>query len=89
MTPEDKIDFIEKQIANCEAGKSDVIICPYCGGRNYRPASHVVSIDGLIEKPEPLCCLTFGKAVRAILQRQATQELADNAARIAEKVAQN
>ena len=46
--------------------------CPYCGKKTYRG--------------DVLCCLTFAKAARAIIQRETMEELAEKAERIAEAV---
>lgn len=75
FTPEQKIALIEKDIAACEKGEQDHIDCPYCGQRTM--------------KGDTLCCMTIGKAVRAILQRQVTGELAETADRIAEVISRN
>ena len=71
-TGDEKIAAVEREIAACESGRQQFIDCPYCGERTNRG--------------DLLCCLTLCKAVRAILQRQTTQELAGKAERIAEAV---
>jgi len=75
LTPVQKIEAVQREIQLCEEGKQDYIDCPYCGQRTM--------------KGDTLCCLTIGKAVRAILQRETTQELAEVADRIAEVVSRN
>lgn len=72
MSPEEKIENIEKQLGAIEDGRTNVLNCPYCGVQT--------------KQGEVLCCMTMGKAVRAILQRQTTGELAEKAERIAEAI---
>lgn len=70
FSPAEKIQRVEQQIQACEKGQQEYIDCPYCGERNHRG--------------ELLCCMTFAKACRAILERHTSQELAEAAERIAE-----
>jgi hypothetical protein len=50
-----KILFIENEMRAVERGAALDLDCPYCKSR--------------ITPADPICCLTFGKAVRAILHR--------------------
>jgi hypothetical protein len=72
MTAEEKIEYIAKQIAAIERQATNTLNCPYCGEQ---------TVFGAL-----LCCMTMGKAVRAILQRDTQQELAQHAERIAESI---
>jgi len=74
MTPNEKIADIESQIKLCERGELRGILCPYCGLQNE-------------ETNEKLCCADMGITVRAILRRQATNEVVDSAKRVADAVA--
>lgn len=60
-TLEEKIDFIRKQIQDCEAGKLAEIFCPYCGGRNKAGA-------------EKICCILMAKAATAVLDRMQVKD---------------
>lgn len=75
MNAKQKIPYIERQITSIELGVAASLKCPYC--------------KATTAKGETLCCMTMGKAVRAILQRQVAQELEDTAARIADAVSRN
>ena len=65
-----KILFIENEMRAVERGAALDLDCPYCKSR--------------ITPADPICCLTFGKAVRAILHRWTLQETADRVERIRE-----
>ena len=75
MTSEQKIAYVEKQIAACKQGRQNSINCPYCDSQN---------IEG-----NPLCCDLLGRAVAAILIRQDMKAKAEHAERIMEKVQSN
>ena len=74
MTPKEKIADVEQQIKDCTEGRQSFIVCPYC-------KTQVTSTDNA------LCCNDMGLTVRAILRKMAQFEVLDQAARIADKVA--
>ena len=76
MTAQAKIANVEAQIEACEAGRTNVITCPYCGTQNWEP--------GPDDSPA-LCCRLFAAAALAIIERQAIEEQK----RIAERVSCN
>ena len=65
MSAESKIADIEAQIEACEAGRTNVITCPYCGEKNWEPE---------LGQSPTLCCRLFAAAALAILERQAVEE---------------
>lgn len=73
MTADEKIAYLEKQMRAIEAGRQNILNCPYCNGHN--------------EPGEPFCCGTLAAAMLAICDRKEFQEQADQAARIADKQA--
>ncbi len=75
MTADERIQYIEKQIAACELDRTNAINCPYCDSQN---------IEG-----NPLCCNTFARAVAAILLRKDLHDKSREAERIIEKVQTN
>ncbi len=75
MTPDQKIENIEKQITACEQQRTNVITCPYCDKQN---------IEG-----NPLCCNAMARAVAAILMRKELHDKQEHAERIAEQVSRN
>ena len=87
MTPDEKLIDIQNQIVLCERGNSDEIICPYCNTANSRYRESSLAFPRQSRKgPPPLCCETFGKAIAAILQRQALGEMVDQANRIEDRI---
>jgi len=75
MTAEQRIAYVEKQIAAVDQGRQNTLNCPYCDAQN---------LPG-----DPFCCLTFGRAIAAIMIRRDMREKADEAEKIAEKVSRN
>ena len=75
MTEVEKLDNVEHQVRAIEAGKFEVLVCPYCGMATA--------------KGDDLCCDTFNKALHAVLDRIELQEKIDAANRIAERAARN
>lgn len=69
LTGEQQLEAVKKGLEWLEAG-ANAIDCPYCNARVLRGAD--------------FCCKTMVQAVAAILRAQATQELMDEAARIAD-----
>ena len=65
-----KILFIENEMRAVERGAAPHLDCPYC--------------KSTITPADPVCSLTFAKAVRAILHRWTLQETADRVERIRE-----
>ena len=76
MSSPSKIADIEAQIEACEAGRTNVITCPYCAGKNWKPEG---------AQSPALCCRLFAAAALAIIERQAVEEQK----RIAERVSCN
>lgn len=64
LTPEEKIQFLTDQLSAVKLGNASSIFCPYCGTRN-RPSD------------EYLCCVLFGEATKAILDRTEKQDAID------------
>lgn len=83
MTPEQKIAAIEYQIAECETGKSNLIVCPYCKGENWKPGT------GPLGSSKGLCCELFATAATAILDRQAQEKHLEAVERLVDKVGCN
>ncbi len=75
MTPEQKIEYIEKQITACQQDRTNAINCPYCDEHN---------VEG-----NPLCCEKFARAVAAIVLRKDLHQKQEHAERIAEQVSRN
>jgi hypothetical protein len=72
MTGDAKIESVERQLAAISDQRTNTINCPYCNRHTLQE--------------QPFCCKTLMKAIRAILEREARQELADAAEKIAENV---
>ena len=75
LTPEEKIENVEKQLRIIELGAGSSIDCPYCG-EVHTPES------------QPMCA-TLIKCIGAILQRKDIAQQAEMADRIAEKALTN
>ena len=75
MSPEEKLDYVRKQIHACEEARTNVITCPYCGQIN--------------QVGEPLCCETFAKAAMAIISADGVKERIELAERIGEAASRN
>ena len=73
MSSKDKLRFMEDQINQVRAGTLEWMLCPYCGGEN---------------KPgEEVCCLLFGEAGRAVMQRMEEEEKTRFIANVYDKTA--
>ncbi len=75
MTPDQKVDYVEKQVTALEQKRTNVLNCPYC--------------ETAIFEGDILCCIPLGRAVAAVIMRKETKEKIEQAERIAEKVASN
>lgn len=73
QSPEEKLASVESQISGL--GTVNLIDCPYCGKQ---------SVNGQV-----FCCETLMKAIVAIMQRQEAQDLAEQAARIRDRIGMN
>lgn len=67
MTPEEKLVNVESQVVLVQRGEINAIACPYC--------------QGIVPAGTTFCCITLGKAVSAVLDRQES----DDRLRIAEE----
>lgn len=72
MTPNEKLAFVKEQIINMQReGKEHELSCPYC-----------LSVIPIGAGP---CCMTFFRAVSAIMEAQETLDRIDQAQRILER----
>lgn len=55
LTELQKIKLVEHQMDDARDGKTDQIHCPWCA---------TINVEGT-----PLCCVTFGEVVSAILEK--------------------
>jgi hypothetical protein len=73
LTPEQKVQYVERQIVLAQRGEVEMICCPYCG---------IACMVGA----ESLCCDLLGQAVHAVLFKFETTSQLQMAAQIAENV---
>ena len=76
LTPEERITYLEEQIAACARKEATVIVCPYCATENR-------------SDNERLCCPLMGKAVSAIIERERLRNVQDTVSRIMENAEMN
>ena len=72
MTSEEKIANVNAQLDAIIEERTNVLHCPYCETNN--------------QQGEELCCMTLAKAIEAILDRKHVHDLAQLAARIADRL---
>lgn len=75
MTAEERLAYIEKQVAAVDQDRQNTLNCPYCDSQN---------LPG-----EPFCCVQFGRAIAAIMIRRDVREKIDHVERVMEKVSRN
>ena len=73
MTGEQKLAYLQQQIAEIKAGLLTFITCPYCGKENTPADDH-------------LCCKMFAEASTAILDRMEKQEAIDFIGKVQDRV---
>ena len=75
LTDEEKISDVDKQLADVQLSTIDHFTCPWCRLRTFNGGA--------------FCCFTMARAVAAILERKAIQELTEHAYKIADQVLRN
>ena len=73
MSPEQKLEFIERQICAIQNSGFEYMTCPYCGGSNTQVDSKV-------------CCEMFGRAAHAILDRMHVLDAIDFVCEVQDRV---
>lgn len=78
LTPKQKLEFVRSELRRVLKGKSRVLRCPYCGGKNEKWTE-------LQTTPPVWCCGHFAYAASSELMVLEANELMDHAKRIEDR----